>query len=275
MAVKQGWDDLGNGLVQNKNVYGGVVDVNNPIYTNAPDTPAPQQGVEAGGGVQAAPAPITDVKQVQNTTTNVGQTIAQGAPTTIAQSFQQALVNKLNPATVSADDPTIKASVDANRLAEQRGLENNRALVAERAASQGLDQNAFNSALMGLAAQSAGRESAFEGNAFQHATDTQNQDAMTALGQVGNLLSGNANRDVQQQLGQGSLDNQKYGIDTQAALGHEGNQNQLTLGTGGLNLGLLQALLGNDQFGKGLSQQGTQFGQTLDQNGLLGLLGLL
>jgi hypothetical protein len=40
-----------------------------------------------------------------------------------------------------------------------------------------------------------------------------------------------------------------------------------------LNLGLLSALLSNDQFGRSLGQNASQFGAQLDQNGLLALLG--
>jgi hypothetical protein len=148
--------------------------------------------------------------------------------------------------------------------------------LAARNAAQGFDNSGGNeTGILGLLQDRAGREGTFAGNAVMRGNELQNQDLMQALGLSNNLLSGNANRDQQ-----------RYGMDLDAALRREGLGAQTELGRGDLalrgrlgegqlNLGLLSALLGNDQFGRSLSQQGAQFGAGLDQQGLLGLLGLL
>lgn len=235
---------------------------------------APSQGTEAGGGVQAAP--ITNPNQVQNTTANVGGTTAQGAPTTVAQSFQQQLVNRLNPAAVSASDPSIAPSIQANNLAEQRGMERNRSLLAERAAANGQDMSGgFETGLLGLAQDRAQREGQFAGNAVQHASDIQNQNINSSLGYVGNLLTGNANRDQASELANMANATQLHGIDTQGNLGAQDIALRGELGRNANNLSLLGLLQGGSQFDRSLAQNGAQFGSSLDQNGLLSLLGLL
>lgn len=261
-ALKAGWQDLGNGLVQNKNVYGGAVDVNNPIYANAPDGPQP---IDHGPVGQAVGAPVNTGKDVTQTSATVGQTTPQGQPTTVGQSFQQMLINRLNPTAVSASSPEVAPAIQANKLMEQRALERNRGLLASRAAQQGYSGGgAFDTQLLGLAQDRAQREGQFAGNAVQRANEIQNQNATNALGTVNALLNA-----------QMANDTQLHGIDTQANLGLQDIGLRRELGTNANNLSLLGLLLNNDQFGRSLGQQGAQFGASLDQSGLLGLLGLL
>ena len=67
--------------------------------------------------------------------------------TTIAQSFQQALINRLNPQAASLDNPSIQPALQANRLAEQRGLELQQNALAEQAARSGTSMSGGNDAL--------------------------------------------------------------------------------------------------------------------------------
>ena len=59
----------------------------------------------------------------------------------MAQSFQQALVNKMNPAPVSTASPEIAPAVTANNNMEARGIHRNRAMLAARAAANGQDMS--------------------------------------------------------------------------------------------------------------------------------------
>jgi hypothetical protein len=273
MALKAGWEDLGNNLVRNTSVYGGVVDTNNPIYTNAPDT-TPAAPTSTSNSSYPEP-PITTQQQVGNTTAPVGGSIQSGAPTTVAQSFQQALVNRLNPQALSTSSPEVAPAIQANQLAEQRGLEQSRSLAAERAAAQGIDQNGFNSALFGLQSQSAGRQGQFAGNALMQANQERGLNDRSAMAQAAGLLGGNAGLSQQQTLAELDAAIRREGLAAQTSLGQGDLALRGRLGEGQLNLGLLAQLLGNQQYGQGLAQQGAQFGAGLDQSGLLGLLGLL
>ena len=88
---------------------------------------APANTTTTAPSAPATTAPITTQQQVLNTPTTAGATTTQ--PTTVAQSFQQSLVNLLNPSIASpvdANNPAIAPAIQANQLAGQRGLEQQR-----------------------------------------------------------------------------------------------------------------------------------------------------
>lgn len=274
--LKQDWEvgPGGGNMVRNR-ITGQVADIYNPAYTNyQSSTPAASPTSSAQSNYPAAP--ITTQQQVGGTSAAVGQTTAQGAPTTVAQSFQQALVNRLNPTPISSSSPEVAPAIQANQLAEQRGFERNRNLVAERAAAQGTDMSGgFETTLRGLAQDRAQREGQFAGNAVMQGNLERGVNDRNALGMAGSLLSGNAG--LQQQTDLANLDAtlRREGLAQQGQLGNADINLRSTLGQGQLNLGLLSTLLGNQQFNQSLSQNADQFGAGLDQQGLLGLLGLL
>ena len=273
MAIKAGWSDIGNNLVRN-DATGQVVDQFHPVYTNdGGPTAAPSTG---GATPPPVGGPITNAQQVTNTTANVGQTTAQGAPTTVAQSFQQALVNRLNPQPINAQNSQIAPAIEANKLAEQRGFERNRNLLAERAAANGTSgSGGFETGLLGLAQDRAAREGQFEGNAVMNLGNQQRQDLTSALALGGNLLGDQQRMDLQRQLAELDAQLRREGLGAQTSLGNRDIDLRSRLGEGQLNLGLLSALLSNDQFGRNLDQNALQFGASLDQSGLLGILGML
>jgi hypothetical protein len=210
-----------------------------------------------------------------------GQVLNQAAPaagqppTTVTGAFQQALMSKLTAGPTTAQSASVQPAIQANQVAEQRGMEQSRALAAERAAAQGIDQNGFNSALMGLQSESNGRQSQFAGNAVMDQNNQERQQLMSLLGLTGGLLGQEDSRGLQ-----------RYGIDQDAGIRREGIAQQGALGQGDLalrgrlgdnanRLSLLGLMQNDRQFDAGLGQQGAQFGAQLDQNGLLSLLGLL
>jgi hypothetical protein len=275
MALKAGWEQAGGNdtMVRNSRT-GQVLDVYHPGYVDDPQA-APAPAAPAAGGSGTA-APITTQQQVGNTTANVGQTAQQGQPTTIAQSFQQALVNKLNPQPLTANAPEVAPAIQANQLAEQRGFDRNRNMLAERAAANGTNNSGgFETGLLGLAQDRSQREGQFAGNALMQAQQERGVNDRAALASAAGLLGGNANLSQQQSLAELDASLRREGLAQQGALGSQDLSLRSRLGEGQLNLGLLTALLGNEQFGQSLSQNATQFGATLDQNGLQGLLGLL
>jgi hypothetical protein len=138
----------------------------------------------------------------------------------------------------------------------------------------------------GLMADSAQRQGQYAGDKVQHLSDQNNQNMLAALGLSSDTLQQNANRDQQgSQFGQTLAEQrrqadqaaelQRLGITTQSSLGQGDLALRGRLGEGGLNNQLLGLLMSNDQFGRQLGQQNTQFGQSLDQSGILGLLGQL
>lgn len=275
MAIATGWADIGNNLVKNSQT-GQVVDQNHPIYQQAVQAGSPS-GPAPAAPTASVPAPVSKTAQdVGNATGTVGQQTPQGGQTSVGQSFFQGLINRLNPQAVSASNPAIQPAIQANQLAEQRGFERNRNLLAERAAANGTNNSGgFETSLLGLAQDRAGREGEFEGSAVRDLADRQSREALASMGMAGNLLGGNANRQQQTDLANLDAELRRQGLNQQGELGRGDLDLRRRLGEGQLNLGLLGALFQNDQFGRSLGQNAAQFGAGLDQSGLLGLLGML
>ena len=253
-------------------VGGGWVPKNNQAaqdaYSGLPAQQTPGAPVKAQMPIQGPNAPATQTAgQAVTQNATVGAQPAQGSQTNVAGAFQQALVNKLAPQAVSADSPHLKPAIDANRLAQQRAAERQRATLAERAHADGYDSSgAFDSLALGIDADRGMREGAFEGGLLRDAQSEQDRMVMAALGLGGNMLG------QQDQLAQ-----QRYGIDTDAQLRREGLgvQSDLggrdinlrgELGRGQLNLGLLNALMSDDQFRTGLSANLGMFNANKDAN---------
>lgn len=229
----------------------------------APSGPAPA----APGAPATGPGMVTTSQQAVTAPATVGGQTPQGGQTNVAASFQQALVNKLNPAPVNAQNPAVAGSINANRLAEQRGLERSRGLAAERAHAGGYnDSGPFDSQLFGMEQARSAREGAFEGQQLQDLQKQQSQEMMAALALGGGHL-----------IDQDKLGLSRYGIDTDAALRREGLGVQGSLGNrdldlrgelgrGNLNLGLLSLLSGNDNFDKELAGRLGMHNSQMDNN---------
>ena len=222
---------------------GGWVPSNHPLAQSSP-VASPSASPSPTGGVQTA-------QQAVQAPATVGQTPAQGSQTSVANAFQQAMVNRLAPGPVSAQSPEIAPAITANKNVEQRGMEKTRATLAERAASQGLDQNAFNSQLLGAQGESTGRQASFAGQQVSSLASQRAQELTAALALGGNMLSDIDKSNLQRELAQLQAQVQREGTSAQVGLGQGDLALRQMLGTGQLNLGLLNALLGNQQFGIG------------------------
>ena len=276
MAAYQGdWeDDPSGGIMVRNRTTGQQLTNTHPDFlkTQGPGLPTSPQS--------SGPQPIGQSPQPQNAQqalTGQAPVMGQaqpGQPVSVAGAFQQALVNRLASPRMTAASPEVQPAIQANQLAEQRGYERNRAMLAERNAAQGLNNSGGNEAMIrGLAQDRAGREATFAGNAVMDANKQKEAVIASLLGMTGGLL-GN----------QDQLQLQRYGIDTDALLRREGIGAQTSLGQGdlalrdklgtaGLNLNLASLLQGGQQFGQSLASQNAQFSAGLNQAALLNLLG--
>lgn len=255
-AVQSGQPDPGNADLYGFNQTGGA-------------TPPPIGGATAGG-------PITTAGQVANTTTTLGAQPQAGSQQSVASTFQQALVNKLgqNPGDVSAQSPEIAGAINANKLALQRGSERDRAQLAVTAANQGTDASGgMNSQLQGINANRAQAEGQFAGNAVAQLAQRRSNEIMQALAMGGQLLSEQERTALQRELAQLDAQLRREGLGVQQSLGQGDLALRDKLGTGGLNLNLLQTLLGNQQAGNQLSANLGMFNASQGQQALLSLLG--
>lgn len=203
---------------------------------------------------------------------------APGQPTTIADAFKKSLIDTLNTGgqVPTLNDPTIKAQSDAFAVGQQRAKERARASMAERAAAQGgvgVNSGAFDQGLIGL--EQAQGEAEAGNNARLLGSELQQRRAqlLQAASIAGNTLNAEQARDLQRQLAELDAAIRREGIAQQSSLGQGDLALRGRLGEGQLNLGLLSALLGSDFNNRSLAQQGAQFGQGLDTQSILALLG--
>lgn len=126
VSDKPGWQWYHTGNLGGSAEFGGADWIQ--AKSGAFDSYAPAATPQTPSG-QASPQ---NTQQQLQTPVTVGQTAQQGQPTSVAGAFQQALVNRLAPAPVSAQSPEVAPAIAANRAAEQRGFERNRAMTAER-----------------------------------------------------------------------------------------------------------------------------------------------
>ena len=239
----------------------------------------PGQG-NLGGDVIAhpvggSPNPQTAGQAVTSQGT-IGNVPAQGSQSNVAGAFQQALLNKLAPAPVTAQNANIAPAIQANTLAAQRGQERSRATLAEQAAAQGTNMSGgMDSRLLGLDQARAQNEGAFNANAILGESDKQRQESQQASAIVASLLGQQDALNMQKYGIDTGADTARLGINTQGALGQGDLALRDKLGSGGLNLGLLQALLSNQQFGQNLGAQTGMFTAGLNQDALMKMLGLV
>lgn len=252
---------------------GGGSYVNGTWYPSshplAQQSGSPTSPTATSGAVPSPNAPPTSANGALTSPTSTG------APTTVTGAFQQALMSQLTPGPVSAASPEVAPAITANKNAEQRNFEQQRAQTAERAASQGLDQNAFNSQLTGLGQERALREGQFAGNAVASLAQQRAQQITSALALAGGMLSDQDRMALQKELAQLQAQVQRESIASGNTLGQGDLTLRRDLGEGGLNLGLLNSLLGNEQYNSGLGAQLGMFGANLNQQAVLGLLGVL
>jgi hypothetical protein len=253
-----------NGMHGYRMPNGGWVPGDHPIALGAGATsinpnaggpavaPTPAGTPAATPGAAGAPAgqPTTQ-PGVLNGTAVAGAQTPQGAPTTVAGAFQQALINRLAPQDITSQNPAIKGSIAANRNAEARGLSKTQEALAERGAATG-QTGGQETGLRQAIGESSGRQGAYEGNALMGLHQQQQADLTSALGLGGSLLSDQQRNDTS-----------RYGLDLDAALRREGLGAQTQLGNRELDI---RNTLGQGNLGlgyAGLQQNGQQFQQNL------------
>lgn len=265
---------------------GGWVPRNHPAaqaYLTQPTTPTVPPPVGTGG-TQAT----TTTAPANTSTQTQGTTPPKTTTPTIQSQFRDSLLGMLQSSQTppSLSDPTLAPAYRAYQGAQQRAYETNRAALAERAAATGdLESGGFDLGVRQLGEQRAQDTAGFGAGLLQQESNARRQALLSGLGLAGNLLSdeerlaltrelGLSDLDLRQLLGQGSLANQLYGLQTQAQLGQGELQLRQLLGTGQLGLGLLDLLLSdryrNTALGAGIGAN--EYGY--NQNALLSLLGL-
>ena len=254
------------------------------------------QAVYPGGAPAPAAAPPPGAAPAPAPGAAPGTPAAPGAPQGPGNAYQDALLKMLGDSQTPAslNDPALKAQSDAYAVGQKRGAERDRAAAAEMASmngTAGLSSGAFDSDVSGINERAGENMAGFNAGIVGDANKQklgQMQNALAMMGADKNSAEGRALQEriatMQNQLQRDQMaqqdkqfgtdaDLRRLGITTQADLGGRDLSLRDKLGSGGLNLGLLQSLMQNDQFGKGLGAQLGMFGANQNQQALLSLLG--
>lgn len=273
----------------------GWVDANNPNYGKPGFVGA--QGPTAQPAAPGAPTTPTAPAEPGPIVPGSGG-LTPGDTTQIGGQFKDALLKMLNDnqQEPTINDPALKGQADAYSLAQTRAKERARSALAERMAGeggQGTSSGAFSNDLVGLEQQQGENEAGY--NAGLVGTELQNRrnQLMAAATLAGNTLNAEEQRALQKQIAdvdaairreglkeqgrESDIDAElkRLGINTQAALGTEDNAIRRLATTGQLNLGLLQALMQNQQFGQSLGADLGKFNASQGNSYLNALLSQL
>jgi len=191
--------------------------------------------------------PITNTSGVMNTQATTGNQVQQGQPTTVAGAFQQALVNRLAPGPISAQSPEVAPAIEANKLAEQRGAERQRAQLGVQGAQEGIDASGgMRSLQQGIEANRSAREGQFAGNAVSQLAQQRANQITQALSLGGQLLSDQDRLALQRELANLDAQLRREGLSVQSSLGQSDLDLRRYLGESQLsaNLGMFNASQG-------------------------------
>lgn len=214
------------------------------------------QGVSYANG-QYTKAPAGAVASPQANATQPGQPGYYGGSQTGPQPYntnpasQQAYMDTLmsrltQPTTVDQNDPAYRQQVDTYSAAAERSRRNANADAAEAAgpyatgALQGTERMNNEQA----AQQTASFESDLVGKEIQNKRD----EVSNALSTLGSQLNTDQQAQLQRELAQLDAQLKQMGITTEASTAAQELALKDKLGVGQLNLGLIQQLLGNQQF---------------------------
>ena len=175
--------------------------------------------------------------------------------------FRNSLIGMMKQDPVDMNDPIVRAQSDAYSQAQQQGLEMTRAAMAERAGTEGtMGSGGYNadvqSAYENMGQNIAGKNASLLGDRLNQ----QRQEIQNALTTGGQYLSDQQKNALTLKLSQISDATQRLGLGVQERLG-----------TGQLNLGMLQALMQNQQAGNSLGWDMSKFQWNANQAPWAGL----
>jgi len=228
------------------------------------------------------------------------------APNPLNSAFKDSLLKMLsdNQQAPSIEDPALKGQADAFAVGQTRSTQTARSAMAERAAAQGgsgVDSEVFDQGLSGLYQQQGEAQGSFNAGLVGNELQQRRAQLMSAAALAGNQLTSEQQMALQKQLAetdaaikreglaqqggqfgqtlseqqrQSGIDEQlkRLGITSQTQLGQGDLDLRRMLGSGQLSLGLLQALMQNQQHGQTLGANVGMFNSGQNQAALLAML---
>jgi hypothetical protein len=221
----------------------GWVDKNNPAYAQGQATTTLAPGATTPGQAdQTAPSgATTSATPGAPPTTN---TTNQGVQDTVRNTYLEQATQSPIP---KATDPTIAAQVDPYRAEIERQKND---YINQQAESAGPYATGALRGQERAASEHAGQAVAsFAGQAVGNELVARRQEIQQALSGLTGLLDADQTRALQQKLADIDAQLKTLGISTGATTAENQLGVQKELGIGNLNLGMINALLNNQQFG--------------------------
>ncbi len=199
-------------------------------------------------------------------------------PTTANPAFQDAFRTSLmgmmtqNPYDPAAIQQQIQPAVNAYGQQQSRVTDDQRAALQERLAQSGLAQSgASDTGTAQIYENEATNRAGFASNLALQQMQSRQQQLMQAL-QIGSgVLSNDQKNMLTKELADIDAAIRNRALDVQSSLGTGSLSNQLTLGQGQLSLGLLEALLNNQQANNTLGFNIGAYTQNQNTNPFTGL----
>ncbi len=199
-------------------------------------------------------------------------------PTTSNPAFQDAFRTSLmglmtqDPYDPAAIQKQIQPAVNAYGQQQSRVTDDERAALQERLAQQGLTSSgASDTGTAQIYEQAATDRAGFASKLAISQMQARQQQLMQALQLGAGVLTDDQKNMLTKELGDIDAALRGRAIDVQSSLGQGSLSNQLTLGQGQLSLGLLEALLGNQQANNTLGFNIGAYTQNQNTNPFTGL----
>ena len=190
----QGWDGIrapGHGVpgVFDFDNAGNAVDAYGHPYTG------PLTGGSAG---TSSPTASSSTYTPQGTPPTVSDPAQNASNTTFGNSMRDWLVKALNQGPVSVNDPEIAPAVLANRMATERGLQDQRSAIAERMNAQGLTgSGALDTAMQAAQERASSGEAQFSGNAVLDQAKARRQELVNLMQTGAGIMNADEARALQ------------------------------------------------------------------------------
>ena len=148
------------------------------------------------------------------------------------------------------NDPVMQQQLNARRTANQRTTENQRRILAERAAAEGtgVTEGSFQADINGLNQQEGENYAQFQSDLLAQQQAKRAADIQDALRIGASTLSQDEQQKLQRELALIEKGLRERGYNIQESLGNQDLSLRKYLGEGGLSLGFLQSLLGRTNF---------------------------
>jgi hypothetical protein len=253
----------------------GWVDKNNPQYANGTTASGAAANAPASPNGQATAGSLTPAQQATASSTNSATPGAAPATNTTNQGTQDVVRNSYlaqatQPTTVDPNDPVIKNQVDAYRAATDRASND---FVNQQAEAAGPYATGALRGQERMVAEKGGQSVAgFQAQLVANELQNKRAEVQQALTSLGGLITSDRQQALQQQLADLDAQIKTLGINTAATTASNQLGVQQELGVGGLNLGLMQALLGNQQANNSMGLNAAEYEAYLNNQALQNVL---